>query len=167
MENNNHTGTHRRRWRWIVTLLAVVVFIWGLMWIWPGHRYDHHRRGGHHWVDLTESEMNKRMEHGAKWAFKKLDTTDEQEEVILDALKSLKPEILKLQEDRLELENRFREALEQEQIDESELSELTEDVQELVSQSLDQGMKAFVMIWETLTTEQREEVLEHWERKKG
>jgi hypothetical protein len=72
-------------------------------------------------MELSQAEMNERMEHGAEWAFKKLDTTDEQEKVILAQLKNLTPTIGKLQGERLELESRFRSALEQEQADRGSL----------------------------------------------
>jgi Spy/CpxP family protein refolding chaperone len=106
------------------------------------------------------------MEHGAEWAFKKLDTTDEQEKVILAQLKNLTPTIGKLQGERLELESRFRSALEQEQADREALDGLLQEVKELTAQSLEQGFESFLTIWEALTPEQREALLERWERKK-
>lgn len=168
MNTKNH-GRERKPWKWIVTAIVVVLVIWSLIWIWPGHRYEHgwdHSRGGHHWMELSQAEMNERMEHGAEWAFKKLDTTDEQEEVILTQLKNLTPTILKLQGERLELESRFRSALEQEQADREAMDGLLQEVKELTAQSLEQGFESFLTIWEALTPEQREALLERWERKK-
>ena len=167
MENNGKTNKHKGLGKWIVTAIVVVLVIWSLKWIWPGHRYEHgwdHRRGGHHWMELSQDEINERMEHGVEWAFNKLDTTDEQEEVIMAELKSLTPNILKLQGEKLELENKFRAALEQETDDREALNELKQEVKDVTNRSLDRGMESFITIWETLTKEQREEVLERWER---
>jgi Spy/CpxP family protein refolding chaperone len=169
MESNNKTKRHGGLGKWIVTAIVVVLVIWSLKWIWPGHRYEHgwdHRRGGHHWMELSQDEMNERMEHGAEWAFKKLDTTDEQEEVIMAELKSLTPTILKLQGEKLELENRFRAALEQEAVDREALNELLQEVKEITDQSLDQGFESFLTFWEVLTVEQRETLLERWRDKR-
>jgi Spy/CpxP family protein refolding chaperone len=96
-------------------------------------------------MELSQAEMNERMEHGAEWAFKKLDT---------------------MQGERLELESRFRSALEQEQADREALDGLLQEVKELTAQSLEQGFESFLTIWEALTPEQREALLERWERKK-
>ena len=166
MDTKNH-GRERKPWKWIVTAIVVILVIWSFKWIWPGHRYEHgwdHRRGGHHWMELSQAEMNERMEHGAEWAFKKLDTTDNQEEVIEEVLEDLIPEIVDLREEHLELKDDFRAALEKEKLDREEMKELLEDGKALMSQAMDQGLEAFITIWETLTVKQRKEVLEHWER---
>ena len=168
MNTENH-GRERKPWKWIVTVIVVILMFWSLKWIWPGHRYEHgwdHRRGGHHWMELSQAEMDERMKHGTRWAFKKLDTTDEQEEVIMAQLESLTPAIGKLQGEWLELESRFRSALEEEQVDREAMAGLLQEVKELTAQSLEQGLESFLAIWETLTPGQREVLLERWERKK-
>ena len=116
-------------------------------------------------MELSQAEMNERMEHRAEWAFKKLDTTDEQEEVILTQLKNLTPTIWKLQGERLELESRFRSALEQEQTDREVMDGLLQEVKELTAQSLEQGFESFLTVWEALTPDQREALIERWKRK--
>jgi Spy/CpxP family protein refolding chaperone len=116
-------------------------------------------------MELSQAEMSERMEHGAEWAFKKLDTTDEQEDLLIAELKGLTPTILKLQGEKLEMENKFRSALEQELVDREELDRLVQEVKEITDRSLDTGMEAFINIWETLTVEQREALLERWSDK--
>jgi hypothetical protein len=46
------------------------------------------------------------------------------------------------------------------------LDGLLQEVKELTAQSLEQGFESFLTIWEALTPEQRESLLERWERKK-
>ena len=165
--NGSSYSEHRRRWKWIIIVFVVVLAIWSLKWIWPGHHYDrnsHRGAGGHHWMELSERDMNERMEHGTEWAFKKLDTTDKQEEVIEEVLEDLIPDIVDLREEHLELRDDFRAALEKEKLDREEIKDLLEDGKALMSEAMDQGLEAFITIWETLTIKQREEVLEHWER---
>jgi Spy/CpxP family protein refolding chaperone len=149
----------------MIIVFVLVLVIWSLKWIWPWHRYDHHRWGGHHWIELSETEIEERVERGASWTFKKLDTTDEQEEDIEEALEELVPVIVDLRDEHVELRNRFRDALERTKLDREEMGGLLEEGKTLMTRSLDVGLETFIEIWEVLAPEQREEVLEHWDKK--
>jgi Spy/CpxP family protein refolding chaperone len=139
---------------WVVVLIGGAVALVSYLSGCTGHA--RHQRG------FVAEDGPQNIHKGTEWALQNVDATQEQREKVGAILQELDADLVRWQEERQALKNRFVLALQGEQVNPEQLAKLKSDSGTLVDRALSRTVEVVLKVSEVLTPEQRKKLVANW-----
>jgi len=151
---SQHPRGYGRRAFWAIVLLGGMVTLFSYVPGCTGH--SRHQRG------FLAEDVPQRIHKGTEWALKKVDATPEQRHQVVTILEEVDLDVIRWQEKRRALKDRFIQALQAEQVDPDELATIKSASVTLTDQALSRTTEVVVKVSEILSPAQRRELVANW-----
>jgi len=150
---------HRLRGRgrqafWMIVLIGGAVALVSYASGCTGH--PRHQRG------FVAQDVPQSIHKGTEWALKNVDATQEQREQIGAILQELDSDVVRWQEERQALKDRFIQVLQGEQVNPEQLAKIKSASVTMADQALSQTVEVVLKVSEVLTPEQRKKLVATW-----
>jgi periplasmic protein CpxP/Spy len=112
----------------------------------------------------TQAEVAERLEDGAEYALDHVDATDEQSDKVNRIMRGLAPEIIQLRDQQRALGAELRRELAKETLDKAAIEGIRVRSMALFERASLRGTQALLASADELTPEQRQKLVERWEK---
>lgn len=117
---------------------------------------------GHHHGEMTEAELNERLEDVAEYALDHVDATEQQTAEVNAVLRAATPDLIAFRREHRELAGKLRAELAKDKIDRAQVEVLRQEGLDLADRASARAGQALVDAADKLQPEQRRKLTDKW-----